>query len=218
MSRAPLGRVAGGRNRRRFFFFLILLLGFAVLTSRWWLPFPGQFLVQADGPAKAPAAVVLAGDSHGYRVLRGAKLQRDGSVEKVLVSGVPGIYGLYESDLAVRFAVARGYPEGAMEALHLEYKSTQEEAHVIVGELKRRGIRKVLVVTSDYHTRRAGLIWRQTAPWLDIRMIGAPDRFFHRERWWNDRDSAKRVFDEGTKWIALTFGFFQPSRSGLVQP
>ena len=216
MSRAPLGRVAGGRNRRRFFFFLILLLGFAVLTSRWWLPFPGQFLVQADGPAKAPVAVVLAGDSHGYRVLRGAKLQRDGLVEKVLVSGVPGIYGLYESDLAVRFAVARGYPEGAMEALHLEYKSTQEEAHVIVAELKRRGIRRVLVVTSDYHTRRAGWIWRHTAPWMEIRMIEAEDEYFRRDHWWVDRESGKRVFDEWAKLIAFTFDFFPPEKSGPV--
>lgn len=218
MSRSPLGRVAGRRHRRRFFFPLVLFLGLAFLTSRWWLPSVGRFLVRADAPAKAPVAVVLAGDNHGLRMLRGAKLQRDGLVEKVLVSGVPGIYGLYESDLAVRFAVARGYPEAGLEALHLDYKSTQEEAHVIVTELKRRGIRNVLVVTSDYHTRRAGWIWRHTAPWMEIRMIEAEDKYFRRDHWWVDRESGKRVFDECAKLIAFTFDFFPPAQSGPVPP
>jgi uncharacterized SAM-binding protein YcdF (DUF218 family) len=214
MSRAPLGR----RRRLRVFFPVVLFLGLAILTSRWWLPSLGRFLVQADLPAKAPVAVVLAGDNHGYRILRGAQLQRDGLVEKVLVSGVPGIYDLYESDLAIRFAVARGYPEAAFEALHLDYKSTQEEAHVIVSELKRRGIRSVLVVTSDYHTRRAGWIWRYTAPWLEIRMVEAKDRYFRRDHWWVDRESSKRAFDEWMKLIAFTFDFFPPAQSGPVLP
>lgn len=214
MSRAPSGR----SRRLRIFFPFVLFFGLAALTAGWWLPSLGRFLVQADPPAKAPVAVVLAGDNHGLRILRGAKLQRDGFVEKVLVSGVPGIYDLYESDLAVRFAVARGYPEAAFEAMHLEYKSTQEEAHVIVGELKRRGIRSVLVVTSDYHTKRAGRIWRYTAPWLEIRMIEAEDRYFRRDHWWVDRESGKRAFDEWTKLIAFTFDFFPPAQSGPVPP
>ena len=212
MSRTPIRR---GR-RLRVFLPTVLILALAGLTANWWLPSLGRFLVQADPPAKAPVAVVLAGDNHGLRILRGAQLQRDGFVEKVLVSGVPGIYGLYESDLAVRFAVARGYPEAAFEALHLDYKSTQEEAHVIVGELKRRGIRSVLVVTSDYHTKRAGWIFRHTAPWMEIRMIEAPDRYFRRDHWWVDRESGQRAFDEWTKLIAFTFDFFPPARSGPV--
>ena len=203
---------------RRLAFSLASLLALLILLLAWTLPSAGGFLVKVDPPAKAQLAVVLAGDYWGNRVVRGGELARDGLVEKVLVSGAAGFYGTQESELAVHYAVSKGFPEASFEALHMQYGSTQEEAHSIALELKRRGIKSVLVVTSDYHTRRAGLIWRQTAPWLDIRMIGAPDRFFHRERWWNDRDSAKRVFDEGTKWIALTFGFFQPSRSGLVQP
>ena len=206
------------KRGRRIAYYLAAILGILILLLAWLLPSAGGFLVNVDPPAKAQVAVVLAGDYWGLRVVRGGELARDGLVGKVLVSGASGFYGTQESELAVRYAVAQGFPEASFEALHMQYGSTQEEAHSIVLELKRRQIKSVLVVTSDYHTRRAGLIWRQTAPWLDIRMIGSPDRFFHRERWWRDRDSAKRVFDEWTKWTALTFDFFRPEQSGPVLP
>jgi uncharacterized SAM-binding protein YcdF (DUF218 family) len=175
-------------------------------------------LVKEQSPFEAPVAVVLAGDHTGRRIIRGAGLARDGHVRKVLVSGVPGFFGAYESDLAVKYAVSQGFPEHHFEVLRFSYHSTQEEAFVISGDLRRRGIRRALVVTSDYHTWRAGMIWRQTAPWLELHMVGAPDNHFHRERWWSDRESAKRVFDEWTKLAAFTFDLFRPTQSGPVLP
>jgi hypothetical protein len=83
-------------------------------------------------------------------------------------------------------------------------------------DLKRRGIRRALVVTSDYHTRRAGWIWRHTAPWLDLRMVASPDRDFRSERWWYSRDSSKLVFNEWVKLLSFTLDFFPPERSGPV--
>ena len=150
-----------GRGRRILPLLAAILL--LVIGVRWLvLPFAGSFLVKADSPAKAEAAIVLGGDPWGNRILRGAELKRQGLVDKVLVSGGPGLYGFFESDLAVRFAVKNGFPEDYFEPLHELVLSTQDEAHSIVQHLKRRGIKRVLVVTSNYHTRRAGRIWRYT--------------------------------------------------------
>jgi len=188
-----------------------------LVSMRWLvLPWMGAYLVKADQPVKADIAVVLAGDHWGNRILRGAELQRDGLVDKVLVSGGPWVFGMNESDLAVRFAVARGFPADCFIVLHDEVHSTQEEAHSIAKELKSRGVKSAMVVTSDYHTRRAGWIWRHTAPWLEIHMVGAPDRYYRADHWWTDRESGKIVFSEWSKTIAYALDFFPPPNSGPV--
>lgn len=210
MSKAP-----PGRGRRLLSFLGISILLFVLV--RWVvLPGLGQYIVRSDEPMKADVAVVLAGDHWGNRIVKGAELKRDGYVGKVLVSGGPWVYGLYESDLAVAFAEKRGFPADYFEALHEEVHSTQEEAHSIATELKRRGIRSALVVTSDYHSMRAGRIWRHTAPWLNQRLVAAPDRFFRRGDWWYDRESGKNVFTEWSKFLAYLFDFFPPAHSGPV--
>lgn len=209
---------ARSRRGRWLITYAVILIVLAVCARWFLLPFAGSFIVKADAPVKAPVAVVLAGDSYGYRIVRAAELVRDGFAGKVLVGGGPWVYGLYESDLAIRYAVTQGFPESYFEPLHDEVHSTQEEAHSIVLELKRRGIRKALVVTSDFHTRRAGRIFRHTAPWLDLRMIAAPDRYFRAASWWQDRESGKHVFTEWTKLAAFTFDFFPPVHSGPVAP
>ena len=64
-----------------------------------------------EGAAHADIAVVLAGDYYGNRVLRAAELVKQGYVPNVLVSGPHMLYGFYECDLEIPFAVQRGYPE-----------------------------------------------------------------------------------------------------------
>ena len=57
--------------------------------------------------------------------------------------------------------------------------STREEAEAIVPELAAWGSTRVLLVTSDFHTHRAGGIYRALAPDLRCVVVAAPDRIFH---------------------------------------
>jgi uncharacterized SAM-binding protein YcdF (DUF218 family) len=212
MSSKPLRQ----RVFRLVLFPALLFLAFAVLAAVFFFTIAGPYLVHADEPTKAQVAVVLAGDTTGQRILRGAELKRMGLVDTVLVSGGPWIYGTFESDLAVRFAVAKGFPENYFEPLHDEVKSTQAEAHSILLHLKRRGIQSALIVTSDYHTRRSGLIWHYMAPWLNLRLVAAKDLVFRPEDWWRDREASKHVYSEWTKLLAFTFDFFPPEQSQPV--
>lgn len=166
----------------------------------------GGYLVREEGPQKADAAVVLAGDSWGNRILTAAQLERDGYVPKVLVSGPDGEYGLYESDLAIPFAVKHGYPESYFVAVKNEARSTREEAAALLPEIRREGIRRLLLVTSNFHTRRAGRIFREAAPDLTIVVVGAPDRYFTPQGWWRDREAQKTFVTEWEKTIAGWLG------------
>src|SRR3981081_1745755 len=100
----------------------------AAVTRTLWLGALGAYLIRADQPAHADYAVVLAGDSHGHRIIEGGELVRQGYVRKALVSGPAGCYGIVESELAVNFAVKKGFPADYFIQLPHNAMSTQEEA------------------------------------------------------------------------------------------
>ena len=184
----------------------VLLLAAAYGSRGWWLPSLGNFLIQADDPVKADMIVVLGGDWYGNRVLKGGELVRQGYAPKALVSGPPHHYGVPECDLAIALARRHGYPEEYFERYPLEANSTVEEAGALAQSLRARGARRILVVTSDYHTRRAGRIWREAAPYLDIRMVASKDKHFHAESWWTSREGQKIWLMEWAKVLTSLFG------------
>jgi uncharacterized SAM-binding protein YcdF (DUF218 family) len=154
-------------------------------------------------PVKADAALVLAGDGRGNRIRTAAELVRSGYVPKVIVSGPMSWYGVNEADLAIRFVISKGYPSDWFEPLKIRALSTEEEAREVGRELERRGIRRLLIVTSDFHTARAGKIFRRAVPpTIEIHTIASPDKYFTPHGWWHTREGWKTWFYESTKTIA----------------
>jgi uncharacterized SAM-binding protein YcdF (DUF218 family) len=189
---------------------LVLILTLAVLAGILFhsqiFGALGAYLVRQDQPKQADVALVLAGDTTGNRILRAGELVRQGYVPKAVISGPSGVYGLFECDLAIPFAVRAGYPESYF--IHFEHDahSTQEEATNAVAELKKLGARRVLLVTSDYHTRRAGRILRAAAPDIEFTVVAAPDNYFSPAGWWHNREGRKTFFVEWEKTFANWFG------------
>ena len=190
---------------RRWLIALAVLVIIA-LAHPYWLGAMGTFLVNAQTPEKSDAIVVLAGDSDGLRIFKGGELAREGLAPKVLVSGPRPIYGVSEAELAINDAVRHGFDRSLFEALDAPSASTEEEATVIVPLLRERGVKTVLVVTSDYHTGRAGRIWRRIAKGMRVRMVAAPDTFFHAEDWWKTRNGRKTAFMEWVKTLSGPMG------------
>lgn len=175
-------------------------------THSWWLAALGRLLVRDEGPAHADIAVVLAGDYYGNRVVRAAELVKQGYVPQVLVSGPNLIYGSYECDLEIPFAVQRGYPESWFIRSPNETHSTREESSAILADLRRRGVHRFLLVTSDYHTARAARIYRAAAPDLNMRVVAAPDDYFSADGWWRNREGRKVFLVEWLKTVANLLG------------
>jgi uncharacterized SAM-binding protein YcdF (DUF218 family) len=192
-------------SARRFRWLIpVVLLAVVVWTHPLWLGLAGRLLVRNDPLFRADAAVVLAGGWQGNRILRAAELVRDGWAPRVLVSGVY-LYERPESDLAIEYAVSRGYPRQWFVSVPHRARSTQEEARILVAELRRLAVRRVLLVTSDYHTRRALACFRREAPELEFRVVGAADEDFP-AAWWMSRQGRKTVLLEWMKTIAWTLG------------
>jgi uncharacterized SAM-binding protein YcdF (DUF218 family) len=150
--------------------------------------------------------VVLAGDFSGNRILTAGDLVRRGFAPKALISGTSGEYGVHESDLAIPFAVRHGYPESYFVAFPNDGKSTREESSDVLAELNKRHAHRIVIVTSDYHTRRAGNIYRVTAPDLEIHMVAAPDLYFTPDGWWKNREGRKTFLLEWMKTVSNWVG------------
>jgi uncharacterized SAM-binding protein YcdF (DUF218 family) len=177
-----------------------LLIAFA-LAYQVWLRALGRFLVKAQQPSRADIVVVLAGDDHGNRILRAAQLVMDGYAPKILVSGAQCCYGHSESELAIEFAVAHGYPADWFLPFPIKSTSTADEAREVVSQLDRMRVGRFLIVTSNYHTRRAAHIYGQLARRERFRMVAAPDWIFRPDDWWRTRDGRKQWFLEWVKTL-----------------
>ena len=197
---------------RRFSFFLKFILCAAIAlalvaaTRSWWLAGLGRLLVRDEGPARADIAVVLAGDYYGHRIVRAAELVKQGYVPAVLVSGPNDLYGFDECDLEIPFAMKSGYPQNWFIHAPNQARSTREEAAAILPDLRRRGVHRFLLVTSDYHSARAARIYRAAAPDLQMRVVTAPDDYFSADGWWHNREGRKLFVIEWLKTVANLLG------------
>lgn len=166
----------------------------------------GSLYVQDGPPVAADIIVVLAGDNSGERVLKGAELARQGFASSVLVNSSELVYGHTESELAAEFAIRKGYSPNLFLEVDWTAHSTAEEAGHAIAELRSRGAHRVLVVTTVWHTGRAGRIFRRLAPEMEFHMVGVDDPEWHGGDWWLAREGRKTFFLEGTKTIADYLG------------
>jgi uncharacterized SAM-binding protein YcdF (DUF218 family) len=167
---------------------------------RWQttLSFLGGYLVYSEPPQSADIILVLAGDFYGSRVLKAAELAKQGYAPLVLISGRPYGRGM-EGDYAISFLATHGYSTRLFESFGHHAHSTIEEAITLRGELRRRHVKRVILVTSDFHSRRSAIVFRLFCPGIDFISVPGPEPGFHADRWWADPPSKALFYSEWTK-------------------
>ena len=164
-------------------------------------PNAGSFLICSETPQKADLILVIGGDFYGPRVLKGADLAARGYAPLVLISGPPYEQGRPEGDFAVNFLTTKGYPRNLFQVFGHHATSTISEAMAVCGELHRRQVHRVLLVTSAYHSRRADIVFRLFCPGIHFTSVPAPDANYDPSRWWADPSSRKLFFSECKKIV-----------------
>lgn len=188
----------------RIFLNLIILLFFVLfcfvlyLVRRPILRFTAESWIIEDPLDKADALIVLGDDNfYADRATRGVQLFREGKAPVIVASGRrlrpnAGIAELMEHDLA-----ERGVPRDKIVRFTHDGDSTLEEAEALARLVKERKWRSVVVVTSNYHTRRARYIFRRVFPQgMQVRVASARDGDFDPEHWWEKRKSIKELTQE----------------------
>ena len=155
--------------------------------------FIAESWVIEDPLDKADALIVLSDDNfYADRATRAAELFREGKAPLVVASGrrlrpSAGIAELMEHDL-----VERGVPKDKILRFALDGDSTREEVEALAKLAKTRKWHSAIVVTSNYHTRRARYIFQRVFPQgIEIRVASARDGDFDPESWWEKPKSTK---------------------------
>ncbi len=157
---------------------------------------------EAYAASPADMIVVLAGDRSGSRILKAAELAKAGLAPSVLVSNCKILYGHPECELAIEFATRHGYSPDLFIATAWLADSTRAEAQNVIEVLRQRRVRKVIIVTTVWHTARAVRIYRRLAPELTFDIVGTEDPDYRDGKWWRNRNGRKAFFLEGLKTIA----------------
>jgi uncharacterized SAM-binding protein YcdF (DUF218 family) len=201
------------RSGRRWLAALLVVLCIAVLG--WILRGPvlvtaAAFLDVGEEPAPADLIYVLGGGVFS-RVPAAAELYRGGFAPAILLARIQdndatriGVYP-NETDAIRNLLVTYGVPDSAIVVVRRGsgVNSTTDEAVVLREFLVNEPAGRVLVVTNDFHTRRARWNMRRQLKGFDteIRMISAPDPRFTGSDWWRSEEGMLVYVEEYLKFV-----------------
>ena len=166
----------------------------------------GSWLV-VDNPQPADAIVVLAGETE-QRPAKGLQLLTQGLAPRMVLDAPAGSHIYRRSQLELAQQYLSGLPAAQqLSACPVFGLSTRDEARDVARCLAASGtangseIHHVLLVTSDFHTRRALAVFRHEIPGVQFSAGAAYDPIQYGNRWWQHRQWAKTFFDECVRLI-----------------
>ncbi|HEX4915746.1 MAG TPA: ElyC/SanA/YdcF family protein, partial [Vicinamibacterales bacterium] len=157
---------------------VLLVLYLVIFQSPlvWWLAEPLRIV---DTPRPVDAIVVFAGGvgesgraggGVQERIGKAVELYGDGVAPRLIISS-GYVFTLREAEVMKAIAVANGVPP---RAIFLEESAVNTYQNVAYTHriLSEQGWRRIALVSSPYHMRRALLTWRKVAP--EIEVIATP--------------------------------------------
>ncbi len=176
-----------------------LRLAVLVVSFLWLAANSAKFLV-VDQPEKSEVILVLAGETD-RRPARGLELLNEGYAPRVVMD-VPAdakVYGSTYLQIAQQWAGAQ--PQApAITICPIHGLSTKTESWDAGECLRKIGVKSVLLVSSDFHTRRALSVFRREDPEWRFSVAAAYDPTEFGAQWWRQRQWAKTNVDE---WLRM---------------
>jgi uncharacterized SAM-binding protein YcdF (DUF218 family) len=203
----------------------VILFFFLYLVRRPIFRFIAESWVVEDPLNKADALLVLSDDDfYADRATRAAELFREGKASLVVASGrrlrpTAGLVELMEHDL-----IERGVPKDKILRVAHDGDSTLDEAQTLANLAKAKKWHTAIVVTSNYHTRRARYIFQHVFPHgIEVRVASARDADFDPQAWWLKRKSTNLFMREilgmmVTIWELRHVPQTSSATQGIVEP
>jgi uncharacterized SAM-binding protein YcdF (DUF218 family) len=192
------------------------LLAAAIVIVLCLLRWGDDLLIASDPPpGHVDAAIVLQGSiaAEKARIAGAIPLLQRGVADRILLSVPRESYWGQSIPPVARDYLQRNY--GSELAARVDFcetsgdvNSTAQEAQASGQCIREHHWQSVVIVSSDYHTRRAGMLWRKTYrhdPGMRIWIVGVADPEFQ-QPWWRHRQSAKVWVMESAKLAWATIG------------
>lgn len=165
-----------------------------------------------EPPLRSDLIFLLGGDARmAGRAQHAASLYHRGFAPRVVVARSEdppaALLGLYPNDADVNVGILReaGVPDSAILMITAPggATSTVDEGRLLRWYFRRHPAERVLLVTTEYHTRRARWAIRRGLDGLpvEIRVSGARDPRFYAGNWWRSEEGLLAYFAEYVKWV-----------------
>jgi len=150
----------------------LFLLALLLAAAAYCLP--QDILAVDSGPVKADVIIVLGGGSH-ERPLRAAELFKDQAAPRIIITGAG------DDQINRQLLLKAGVPATAIQ-IEEKSQTTRENAEFTRRLLQQDKVRRAILVTSWYHSRRALRTFEHFAP--DVTFYSRPSYFaFDRDDW-----------------------------------
>lgn len=193
---------------------LFAVLALIVLILLQW---GGRLLTAVDPmPAHVDAAIALQGSivAQKARIAGAMSFLQRGIAERALISVPRESYWGQSIPPVARAYLQRTYGDDLASRVDFcqtsaEVNSTAEEAEATMSCIREHNWHSIAIVTSDYHTRRAGILWRRTIhqddPTMHVWLESVADPEFQKP-WWRHRSAAKIWLGESSKLVWTSLG------------
>ena len=179
------------KRRRTFLKWLCAVLALLLLSGLVAWRYSDRLLTVDSGPVTGDVLVVLGGGG-GERPKRAAELYKKQAAPKILCTGD----GDCESNR--RMLIDLGVPADAI-LTECESRNTWENARNSIALLRAQGFKRVILVTSWYHSRRALNCFRHCGD--DLEFFSRPSYFGAARESWNQEGVRKYIKAEYAKLL-----------------
>ena len=197
---------------------LVLLFVACAVTAVWFWPRAGRYLV-IDRPLQPADVIVVLAGTRAERWLEGVELYREKMAPTILLSSgrieaaeeairSRGIRYPRDVDLMKEAMAQLGVPASDIQTFPESVDNTASEATLTRTLAGQRGWRRIIVVTSKYHTRRSLYAFERAFRGTGVQLQVRGTRFdgARPERWWKERADLRFVISEWQKLLAYRLG------------
>jgi len=201
--------------RRVAFLLILLVVSCSLFLFRYHiLDYIGTYLIVADPLEQVDAIVVLSGDPVS-RCQTAADLFLQGWASRVLITKGArpyereqlrryGIQELEPHEKCLTVLTFNAVPEHVIEILDGYNESTIDEVQTLHRRLQAPGLQRLMIVTSNFHTRRSRMLFRRalSGDGIQVSVQATPPNFiFDPHDWWTRRYDRKILLGEYQKFF-----------------
>ena len=167
-----------------------------------------DLLIKEDNPAKVDAIFVLAG-APDERAPKAAELFHQGYAQTIVATG-ERIHPLLEvldtvlteAQLTGQALLNEGVDSSAIKLIE-RGTSTYEESELILGYAEHNNFKRIILVSSKFHTSRMQRVFRKKFEdqGITLLIIGAEPRRYEISNWWNNEEALIFVNNEYLKHL-----------------
>ena len=205
------------RSRRGLFLlnFVLFMIPVTYFGYQPLLRYSTIAIISSSDPKPADAIVLLAGGEPG-RAWGAADIYKQKMAPYVVLTREPigpEIIELQKRgvDLSTGFDMNKyilhrlGVPDEAIVAVEPYVNDTFDELTRVHELAEQKHWKSLIIVTSNYHTRRSGMVARYIfGKTMEVAVVASPHGGLNRDNWWNERSDVRTFLIEFEKLVAYT--------------